>query len=166
MPGAADAGAPQVAVRMQGASVASYAEGKPFYVAVQADLPHPWHAYYRNPGTVGIPMEAKLQEVPGFTVSGPYWSLPMREVSELGVAYAYEGKVTMVWKVVPQANAPAQADFKAEVSWQVCREGQCANPEQKEVAVSLSKGDGAAAPAWGTPSMRSASSFSQALQRL
>lgn len=149
MPGAADAGAPQVAVRMQGASVASYAEGKPFYVAVQADLPHPWHAYYRNPGTVGIPMEAKLQEVPGFTVSGPYWSLPMREVSELGVAYAYEGKVTMVWKVVPQADAPAQADFKAEVSWQVCREGQCANPEQKEVAVSLSKGDGAAAPAWG-----------------
>ena len=57
------------------ATVTSYGEAS-FVIVTELALPDHWHVYYKNPGTVGLPMEAALQPVPGFRVEGPFWQIP------------------------------------------------------------------------------------------
>ena len=56
------------------ATVTSYGE-VPFVIVTELELPDHWHVYYKNPGTVGLPMEAAFQPVSGFRVEGPFLSL-------------------------------------------------------------------------------------------
>ncbi len=129
------------------ASVSSYKADEPFYVALQADIPHPWHAYFRNPATVGEPMSAELKAPTGFKVEGPYWSLPDRHEGILGVAYTYNTPI-VVWKLTPQADAPQQAEFCMSATAQTCSDTGCNPPETKTSTLCLSAGDGAAATDW------------------
>lgn len=145
-PGAAAQQAPTFTVSAK-ASVSSYKAGEAFYIALQGDIPQPWHAYFRNPATVGEPMTAELTAPAGFTVEGPYWQAPDRHEGMLGVAYTYNTP-TVVWKVTPQADAPQQAEFAVSATAQTCSDTGCNAPETKTAAVSLSAGDGAAAADW------------------
>ncbi|MDO5472593.1 MAG: protein-disulfide reductase DsbD family protein, partial [Akkermansia sp.] len=145
-PGAAAQQAPTFSVSAK-ASVRSYKAGESFYIALQGDIPQPWHAYFRNPATVGEPMTAELTAPAGFAVEGPYWQAPDRHEGMLGVAYTYNTP-TVVWKVTPQADAPQQAEFTVSATAQTCSDTGCNAPETKTAAVSLSAGDGAAAADW------------------
>lgn len=138
--------APKVQTEAQ-ASVASYEPGQSFYLAVSSDIEKPWHAYYSNPGTVGMPMAASLQAPEGFQVDWVRWSPPIVEKSSVGVAYAYESPV-VVWKITPSEAAPEHAAFSIDMTWQLCREGQCNMPENRTLDLRLSRGDGTANSAW------------------
>ncbi|MBR2145460.1 MAG: hypothetical protein IJ956_07965, partial [Akkermansia sp.] len=140
-------GAPDTMSVNAAASVQSYQADKPFYVALKADFTAPWHAYWRNPGTVGEAMTAELKAPAGFTVSGPYWQVPHRHEGVLGVAYTYEHPV-VVWEVTPAANAPAQAEFTVSATAQTCSDEGCNAPETKDATFVLSAGDAAANPDW------------------
>ncbi len=140
-------GAPDTMSVNAAASVQSYQADKPFYVALKADFTAPWHAYWRNPGTVGEAMTAELKAPAGFTVSGPYWQVPHRHEGVLGVAYTYEHPV-IVWEVTPAANAPAQAEFTVSATAQTCSDEGCNAPETKDATLVLSAGDAAANPDW------------------
>lgn len=144
--GAGSQQAPSMSVSM-GASVSSYKPGETFYVALRADIPSPWHAYFRNPATVGEPMEAALTAPEGFTVEGPFWQVPDRHEGMLGVAYTYNTP-TIVWKVTPGENAPQQAEFTASATAQTCCDSGCNAPETHSATLSLHSGDGAAAADW------------------
>ncbi len=129
------------------ASVSSYADGASFCIAFTAELTPPWHAYYRNPATVGLPMEVTLDAPEGFEVAGPIWKVPSRVESATGVSYGYS-RPTMVWAVVPGENSPAHAEFSIRSSVQVCSDEGCMPPEEATTTLQLSKGDGAPAPDW------------------
>lgn len=129
------------------ASVQSYQAGKPFYVALKADITAPWHAYWQNPGTVGESMSAELTVPAGFTVKGPYWQVPHKHEGILGVAYTYE-KPVIVWEVTPAADAPAQASFTLSATAQTCSDEGCNPPETQTTTLNLAAGDAAANPAW------------------
>ncbi len=129
------------------ASVSSYAEGKPFFLAFTADITAPWHAYYRNPATVGLPLEVTLSAPEGFKVEGPYWKVPTRDEGMTGVSYGYS-KPVLVWQLTPEAGAPETATFSVSSSAQVCSEQGCMPPEANTTTVQLGKGDAAAAPDW------------------
>ncbi len=129
------------------ASVSSYKAGESFYVALQADIPQPWHAYYRNPATIGEPMTAELTAPEGFTVEGPYWQTPDRHEGMLGVAYTYN-KPTVIWKLTPAATAPQQAEITMSATAQTCSDTGCNPPETKTATLTLNAGDGAAAAEW------------------
>lgn len=129
------------------ASVTSYKPGSAFLIAVSADIEKPWHAYYSNPGTVGMPMTATLRAPAGFRVEPARWSAPVVDKNSVGVAYAYEHPV-IVWKVIPEQGAHGQATFSIDMSWQLCREGQCNMPENRTLSLNLPQGDGAANPDW------------------
>lgn len=129
------------------ASVGSYKPGEPFYIALKADISQPWHAYFRNPATIGEPMTATLAAPEGFTVEGPYWQAPDKHEGMLGVAYTYNTPV-VVWKITPQDNAPLSAAFTASSTAQTCSDTGCNAPETKEATVQLSAGDAAANPEW------------------
>lgn len=139
---AGDFGTPQ-ATGTAKAAVESYGK-QPFVVVAELTLPDHWHVYYKNPGTVGLPLEAALKETPGFRIEGPFWQTP-----ELGRGivnfYGYSGKAKLAFRVTPDKDAPAEATFTTTMTWQMCAE-QCAAPETKDFSVTLKRGDGKAAP--------------------
>lgn len=139
--------APQHAVTAK-ASVTAYAPGKTFDIAMQADMPAPWHAYYRNPGCAGIGMSAQLTAPEGFTVEGPYWQPPMLHVSAISTAYAYE-KAVVVWRITPQEDAPAEASFSMRSFAQLCSDSGCLPPQGAVCTLELMRADAAQPnPAW------------------
>lgn len=125
------------------ATVTSYGEAS-FVIVTELALPDHWHVYYKNPGTVGLPMEAAFQPVPGFRVEGPFWQIP-----EMGKGlvdfYGYSGKAKMAFRVTPEKDAPPEAMFTTTMTWQMCAE-QCAAPETRNFSVTLKRGDGQTAP--------------------
>ncbi len=135
------------------ASVEAYKEGEPFFIALKGDITHPWHAYYRNPATVGMPIEATVQAPAGFKVEGPFWKLPTREQSMIGVSYSYSAPV-LVWRVTPETGAPADASFTVSSSIQVCSDGGCKEPQNDTNVISLKKGEPAAAAAWSADTLK------------
>lgn len=133
---------PQVSTSIA-ATASSYSD-KPFVVVATYKLPGQWHAYYENPGTFGLPMTAEMPAVEGFRIEGPFFSVPERLESPLGVSYGY-GTVKVAFRVTPLADAPASASFSVKSAIQMCRDGECLPPEDVETGMELAKGDGAAA---------------------
>ncbi len=132
-------------------SVSSYDAQTPFYVSLTADITEPWHAYYRNPGTIGMPLTATMTAPEGFTVEGPFWKVPTRLEGTTGVSFGYS-KPVLVWRVTPQETAPEAAEFSINSSVQVCSDSGCMPPEDNTVNVQLSKGENTANPAWDAAS--------------
>lgn len=130
------------------ASVASYKVGESFYLMVRGEATPTWHAYFRNPGTVGEPMTVEMHAPAGFELEGPFWSAPERHVSSYGsVAYSYE-KPIIVWKVTPKADAPQNADFSVTANTQLCSDEGCSPPVPGQTEMILAAGDGAPAADW------------------
>lgn len=129
------------------ASVASYKAGESFYIALNGKVADTYHAYWRNPGTVGEPVTATLTAPAGFKVEGPYWEVPHRVQGDFSVSYSYEAPIA-VWKVTPEATAPQQADFTIVSSAQTCNDNGCNPAESRTVTVNLAAGDGAANADW------------------
>ncbi len=125
------------------ATVESYSTDS-FLIVNEVKLPEHWHSYYKNPGTVGMPMEATLKAPEGFKVEGPFWQVPTMEEG-LVTFYGYSGTAKMAFRLTPEANAPQEATFSTSITWQMCAE-QCAAPETKEFTIKLSKGDTKATP--------------------
>ncbi len=135
------------------ASVSSYGEGTPFYVAFSADITAPWHAYFRNPATVGMPLETVFSAPDGFKVEGPFWKVPTREEGMTGVSYGYSNPV-LVWRVTPEPGAPETASFSVSSTLQVCSDGGCMPPENTTTTVQISKGTETANPEWKEDTLR------------
>lgn len=140
--GAGGFGSPQ-ATGTAAATVETYGT-QPFVVVTELTLPDHWHVYYKNPGTVGLPLETAMKEPPGFRVEGPFWQVP-----ELGKGivnfYGYSGKAKMAFRITPEKDAPEQAAFTTTMTWQMCAE-QCAAPETKDFSVTLKRGEGTPSP--------------------
>ena len=115
-------------------SLPSYGQ-ESFIVITELTLPPHWHAYWTNPATVGIPMEASMTPVEGFSVSGPYWAVPTRGESDLGVFYGYE-KPRVAFRVT--AKRPGlSGEFTSNLSWQMCRDGECMAPEEGSFSIAI-----------------------------
>ena len=136
------------------ANVDGYKAGEAFLLALNAKFESPWHAYFRNPGTVGEPISTTLEAPEGFLVEGPYWEVPHRLKGAVGFAYGYESPV-FVWKITPGQEAPAEARFKASITAQLCCDEGCAEPETASATLELASGTGAASPKWEHEEKRS-----------
>ncbi len=148
-PAAAETKTPTLRVSA-GSSVLSYKPGESFFIAIQCDIDAPWHAYFRNPATVGEAMSVELDAPAGFRVEGPYWQVPQREKGAIGVSYAYSGESPLVvWKLTPAADAPDKAKFSIEATAQLCHDEGCTPPKKVSDTLLMEKGAGEAAPQWG-----------------
>lgn len=123
------------------ASVKSYEVGKPIELIWSLSYSGGWHAYYRNPGTVGLPPEVSLKAPKGFLVEGPYWSIPQIGKTGQDVYYGSDNPQFM-WRVTPTTQAPALATFDVTGSWQLCGAEGCLPPsEPVSETLSLEKGE-------------------------
>ena len=57
------------------ATVTSYGEAS-FVIVTELALPDHWHVYYKNPGTVGRPMEAPRHPLPRIPEASPQGQIP------------------------------------------------------------------------------------------
>ena len=136
------------------ASVVSYKIGEPFYLMVKGKATDGWHAYFRNPGTVGEPMSVELHAPAGFEMEGPYWAAPERHESAFGsVAYSYAHPI-IVWKITPGTAAPQQATFTVNSTAQLCSDNGCAPPVESKVEIALAAGDGAGNQDWNAAELQ------------
>lgn len=119
-------------------SVKSYRQGESFLLALRGDIRPGWHAYFRNPGTVGEAMTASLEAPDGFRVEGPFWQVPERVEGIVGVSYGYEAPV-VAWRLTAEESAPKEAVFSLTATAQVCSDEGCAEPETRTATVTLSR---------------------------
>ncbi len=129
------------------ASRSSYKQGESLYLAYTLDVEKPWHAYYRNPATVGLPLEFSIEAPSGFELKGPYWSIPHRMEGATGVSYGYS-QALAIWQLTPKGDAPAEASFKVSSVAQLCNDEGCLPPETSSASLSLKLGDGSANAEW------------------
>ncbi len=137
MPGAP---APSYITLSAESDVRDYRVGESFLLALKGELTPGWHAYFRNPGTVGEAMTAALQAPEVFRVEGPFWKVPERIEGAVGVSYGYEAPV-VVWRVTAEASAPASASFSLTATAQACSDEGCAEPETKTVTLTLTRSE-------------------------
>lgn len=148
------------------ASVVSYKAGESFYLMVRGEATPTWHAYFRNPGTVGEPMTVEMHAPAGFKLEGPFWSAPERHESSYGsVAYSYEHPV-IIWKITPEADAPQNAAFSVSSTTQLCSDNGCAPPVESQVTINITAGDGAPAPDWDNTAMQAVAGLTPAPEGL
>lgn len=109
---------------------------KSLIVETQLKLPEHWHAYWLNPGTVGLPVEASIAPVKGFKISGPYWSTPIKGKSEIGVFYGYDTP-RVAFKLTPETEITTSSNVTTTMSWQMCRDGECLPPDSKSFSITI-----------------------------
>ena len=148
------------------ASVSSYSPGSSFYIALRGVVPEGLHAYYRNPGSVGEAVSARLRLPAGFSAEGPYWEIPHRMSSSGGSiwAYGYEGEVVAVWRV--QAPQNQSADFAIDDTAQLCTDEGCLPTQEVSASLKLPCGDGSASGTWNGLEQRVERLGDTPLQRL
>jgi thiol:disulfide interchange protein DsbD len=101
--------------------------GRPFWVAVHLRLAPDWHAYWKNPGDAGMPVQVDWDLPQNFTVSELEWPYPKKmELSGI-VGFGYDDELTLLAKITPDVSThPDQkVDLGAKVRWLSCSKDEC-----------------------------------------
>lgn len=100
-----------------------------------------WHTYWKYPGEVGLPTEAKWELPPGWQVSTFEWPTPQMLDTAGLVSYAYDGEVYFPFtvKVPEQAKAGEKVTLKVKLSWLECKEACVPGEAHLEVTVPVAE---------------------------
>lgn len=118
--------------------VLTAAPGETISVAIPIQHIDGWHAYYKNPGGPGLPLEFDAQLPEGYTLKNLHWPTPHLYTNEYQF-YVYEGNYTFIADVTVPASAKVgdTAKLSFTPSWQICDINGCLPPESKELSLSL-----------------------------
>lgn len=119
--------------------VQSIAPGETFSVAIQLSHAPGWHAYYKNPGGPGLPLEFEWKLPEGYEVKQFHWPTPHLYINDGTQFYVYENDYVMLADITAPASAKVgeQATLTVSPSWQICDNKGCDPPNSKELSVSL-----------------------------
>lgn len=122
---------------------ASIAPGQTITLAIQLTHAEGWHAYYRNPGGPGLPLDFDWTLPEGYSLKKIHWPTPHQYTSGGTQFYAYEGTYALLADIaVPDsATVGSEAEIKVDASWQICDANACLPPESKELSVKLAVTD-------------------------
>lgn len=116
--------------------------GRPFWVAVQVDLEHQWHTYWKNAGDIGLPTSLDWHLPPGFEIASVEWPTPKRFFEHSMVSFGYDDTFVILAKITPGNATPVgkNADIGVTVRWVACNEGNCLPGESEaKTAVMVSQ---------------------------
>jgi len=119
------------------------AAGENLTIAIELEHAEGWHAYYRNPGGPGLPLEFDWQLPAGYALTKLHWPTPKLYQSEDTKFYIYRGKYTLLADIsVPAAaNIGDQAEISVSPTWQLCDDKGCAPPTSEELHLNITIGD-------------------------
>jgi len=122
-------------------SVSSIKAGEPFKIGYMIKHDPKFHTYWKNPGVVGIPTQAKWSLPEGFSVSEIQWPFP--EISNMAghACYGYERDVLLTLEVTPPKQiTQKQITLSADTNWMCCAD--ICFPGHKVFTLTLPVGDG------------------------
>ncbi len=112
--------------------------GQPFWVAVQIKLDPHWHAYWKNPGESGMPVQIDWDLPDHMTVSDLEWPYP--EKMEIGgiIGFGYDNELILLAKMTPGQNVDLsqRITIGAKARWLTCSNTECL-PGNAKLALSL-----------------------------
>lgn len=106
-----------------------------------------WHGYWRNPGDAGVATRIAWRLPAGVSAGPLRYPLPRRLLIAGLMNYVYEGDHTLLTELrVPAGlKAGTPLPIRAHMRWLACTDRICV-PEQGDVALDLTVGDGAVTP--------------------
>lgn len=124
------------------------APSRPFAVGFDIRPKAGWHIYWTNPGGSGLAPEADWTLPSGATAGLLRHPTPSLLMLQGVASNVHKGRTVLLDDIRPPAGARpgAALPLKAAFSWLVCSEGECV-PEQADLGLNLSIGDGAPDPA-------------------
>ncbi len=115
---------------------ASLQPGRPFWVGVRLKMEPGWHAYWKNPGTAGMPPQVSWTLPPGFHASPLQWPTPQKFITMDATGYGYENETIFLAQITPPATLEGQVKISAALTWVVCDHESCL-PGGSEIAATL-----------------------------
>ena len=139
--------APHLAIHLV-AETDTPAPGSDLTVALDTHPESGWHGYWSNPGDAGYPAELDWTLPKGVTASAPAYPMPGQLLIAGLMNYVYEKPYApLVTLHIPAGLAPGTAlPIKLHTNYLVCSASICV-PEQADLSLALTVGDGAVAPA-------------------
>ena len=110
--------------------------GDYFRVAFKLNLKPHYHAYYKNPGTLGMAPSVEWELPEGFTAGELVFPIPEAIKSSAtgaeAISYGYEGQITFLAQIDPSADIEAGKDYtiKGVFNWQEC-DATCIQGDQE-----------------------------------
>ena len=120
-------------------AVKTTAPGETFTVAIKLTHAEGWHAYYKNPGGVGLPLEFEWVLPKGFSLTSEQWPTPHLYENQGNTFYTYSGEYLILAEISSDDTVAVDQDVQISVTanWQICDEKSCLNPESKKLNISL-----------------------------
>jgi len=115
------------------------APGDTLTIAITLKHTEGWHAYYKNPGGPGIPLEFSWKLPEGYQLKTLHWPTPHLYTTMGTLFYMYEGEYSMLADItVPEtAKVGESTTISITPSWQLCDKVGCDPPESKELTLTL-----------------------------
>ncbi|MEC7840528.1 MAG: protein-disulfide reductase DsbD domain-containing protein [Chlamydiota bacterium] len=116
--------------------------GQPFTVAIKLNIEDQWHAYWKNPGEVGMPISIDWNLPSGFTASTIEWPTPIRFDTESIIGFGYEHEAVLLTEITPPEQLPLSSSttIAASINWLACSDSSCL-PGATDVEISLPVND-------------------------
>lgn len=101
--------------------------GRPFWIALHVELEEHWHAYWKHPGDVGMPMQIEWVMPEGYEISELEWPFPQKLTQNGFVGFGFENNLTLLAQIKPPTTTPlpAMASLAANIRWLVCSQDSC-----------------------------------------
>jgi len=125
------------------AETATPRTGDTITLAIQMRPDKGWHGYWENPGDAGAGMRIEWQAPPGVTFGALRYPVPERLVIAGLMNHVYEHDYALLFDVTLPAGLAngTVIPIRGEAQWLACTDSICV-PEQGEIAISLTIGDG------------------------
>ncbi|HVI98771.1 MAG TPA: protein-disulfide reductase DsbD domain-containing protein [Sphingomonas sp.] len=142
-----DPSGPHLAMRLVAESVTP-AAGSAVTLAIDTRPQSGWHGYWQNPGDAGFPASFDWTLPDGVTASAPDYPLPQTLMIAGLMNYVFEKPYAMLvtLRVPAGLAAGTKLPVRLHTSYLVCTDQICV-PEAADLAIDLTVGDGAIAPA-------------------
>ncbi len=124
------------------AETARPAPGRPFRLGISMTPRPGWHSYWKNPGDSGMETRAQWILPPGASAAPLRYPVPKTYLVEGLMNHVYEGESVLLTEIRVPAEASGAFPVRLRLDWLVCDDRSCV-PEQAELALDLSVGDGA-----------------------
>lgn len=135
------------------ASASRVPAGGEFSLLVKISMKPGWHAYWKNPGEAGMPLDVAWEKFPaGARFGEARWSAPkFYELSGIA-SYVFEDVGFVEFPVSLPADVPAgNAVFAGTASWLACDDNGCYPQEKKfSASVEIVPAGGSVVPANGS----------------
>jgi len=121
------------------AEVTSTAAGETFTVAIKLKHAEGWHAYYKNPGGPGLPLEFDWKLPDGYQLQKLHWPTPHLYTNSETQFYVYENEYYFLADITTPAIAKAgdTAQISVTPSWQLCDEKGCDSPVSETLTLDV-----------------------------